>query len=504
MKLSALFVVIALTLARGDDVQVGAEDSRIAASEGKSTPPTAPPAKVDRSPRSVASARETSAELELVKGREFLELDRLGSLALSSDRGKAHRITFGERAWPADEVLFLRFPGRTRGAGPTNGSGSDQKAWLLLFRNGDTLRGKIVSEPPAGGQEEDEDNLHFFAPSLGARPVRVALSAITALVPEASLYGRPGRLRDYPQARAQFLRRLQRMKISGDVVLLRQGTGGSGAEGTRIEGIVEGLTNERLKISSERLGEVEVSYARLRAVVLVQLEDEEDEEDRDNRGKPDAARRPLDVFVRLQDGGNLTARLETLRVGRARLAHPTLGEIEIALEAISEIAFTGGRVSYLSDHEPIHAHEYPGPLFNETDRYAYKRDTNVLYGPLRMSERIYRKGLGVHSYSLLEYALAEDDALFQATIGLDDSARPFSTAAAAADVASVVFRVKVDGKLLFEKAMTWNETPVPVDVPTRGGKKLSLEVDFGGVRGSMNSTLDRANWADARLVKTSD
>ena len=120
-----------------------------------------------------------------------------------------------------------------------------------------------------------------------------------------------------------------------------------------------------------------------------------------------------------------------------------------------------------------------------------------------MAGRIYRKGLGVHSYSLLEYELAPDDARFQATIGLDDSARPFSNAVAASDVATVVFRVKVDGNKLFEKEMSWKDAPVPIEVSIKGDR-LSLEVDFGGVEGSTNSTLDRANWADARLVKSPD
>ena len=72
----------------------------------------------------------------------------------------------------------------------------------------------------------------------------------------------------------------------------------------------------------------------------------------------------------------------------------------------------------------------------------------------------------------------------------------------AADVASVVFRVKVDDKLQFEKALSWRDPPVPLDVQVHDGRRLTLEVDFGGeVPGSMNSTLDRANWAEARLVQ---
>jgi hypothetical protein len=413
--------------------------------------------------------------------------------------GERDLITFGERRWPVAEALFLRFPERDASS---RRNGSPKQPWTVLLRNGDTLRAGIARGPGAAAATagDDEDSLGILARALGERPVDVPLAAITALIAETGLYGRPGRLLDYPQARAQLIRRLRGMKVEEDVVLLRRTTEAGGPQGAQIEGIVEKLTDDGLTISSDRLGAVDVGYGRLKALVLAQLE-----EDAGGEVEPPVPDAPgsLRVHVRLQDGGDLIGRLDALGGARALVHHQILGGVEIGLEHIAEIAFLGGRVTYLSDREPVHVHEYPGPLFNETDRYGHKRDTNVLYGPLRMSGRTFRKGLGVHSYSRLEYALAQDDARFQATIGLDDSARPFTSAVAAADVATVVFRVKVDGKLLFEKAMSWEDEPLPIEVPVKG-ERLSLEVDFGGVAGSMNSTLDRANWADARLVKSPD
>ncbi len=448
----------------------------------------------DTPPAAIPVARESSIEFEHAAGRSVLGPGPLTQLELRTV-GAQTLIAFGERTWPVAEALFLRFPQR--------GASSQKKAWIVLFRNGDSLRANIGVPDADDADAGDEDNLRLLAASLGDRTVEVPLGAITALIAETALFGRPGRLRDYPQARAQLIRRLQGMKVDEDVVLLRRSTGSSGPQGARIEGIMETLTNGSLTINSDRLGDVKVSYDRLKALVLAQIEDDEDKGDEDKGdGKPDAPD-GLRVQMRLQDGSSLVGRLDALGDARARVHHEFLGAVEVELEHLAEIAFLDGRVTYLSDREPAHVREVPGPLFNGTDRYAYKRDTNVLYGPLRMSGRIFRKGLGVHSYSLLEYALAEDDARFRSTIGLDDSARPFSTAVAAADVASVVFRVKVDGKLLFQKAMSWKDAPLPIEVPIKGDK-LSLEVDFGGVAGSMNSTLDRANWADARLVKSPD
>jgi hypothetical protein len=112
-----------------------------------------------------------------------------------------------------------------------------------------------------------------------------------------------------------------------------------------------------------------------------------------------------------------------------------------------------------------------------------------------------RKGLGVHSYSLLEFDLAAEFSRFRATLGLDDSARPEEAQPQGGDEGSVVFRVKLDGKVLFEKGMTWRDPPTPVDLSVEKGRLLALEVDYGPPEGGFNLVRDRANWAEARVVK---
>jgi hypothetical protein len=150
--------------------------------------------------------------------------------------------------------------------------------------------------------------------------------------------------------------------------------------------------------------------------------------------------------------------------------------------------------------EPKTVKETLGPAF--TDLKPFRRDASVLREPLRMAGREHRKGLGVHSYSLLEFDLAGQFARFQALIGLDDSARPRGASTGAEG--SVTFRVRLDGKLLLERPMTWRDAPAPAELDVRGGKTLSLEVDYGGpadIRGIINCALDRADWADARVVQ---
>jgi len=207
------------------------------------------------------------------------------------------------------------------------------------------------------------------------------------------------------------------------------------------------------------------------------------------------------VQVTLRDQSQIPGRLRELRNERLTVDHASLGTVGVSLSEVLEIAFQSGKARYLSDMEPSAVREERGLLFDAKKLLPYRRDRNVLGQPLSLNGRRYRKGLGVHSYCLIEYPLGGAYARFLATVGLDDSARPPSFEMAKLDVGSVVFRVKVDGKVVWEKPMTWRDAPAAVDLPLTGAKALALEVDYGagGVPGLL--TRDRADWAEARVVK---
>jgi hypothetical protein len=205
------------------------------------------------------------------------------------------------------------------------------------------------------------------------------------------------------------------------------------------------------------------------------------------------------VRLALRDGSVLLAAAAALDKGKLTVKHPALGELVLALADLFEIGFLSSRARYLSDLTPARKRESLGAAF--VLKKPFRRDASVLGGPLRLGTRIYQKGLGVHSYSLLEYDLGGEYSRFQAVIGLDAAARPADAETAAADVGSVVFRVHLDGKCLLEKPMTWRDEPAAIELPVAGGRLLGLEVDYGGAPGGMNCALDRADWADARVIR---
>jgi len=156
----------------------------------------------------------------------------------------------------------------------------------------------------------------------------------------------------------------------------------------------------------------------------------------------------------------------------------------------------GTEVCYLSD---LDASDYRHVAYLKIP-WPYRRDRNVLGGPLKVDGRVYGKGLAMHSASRLAYRL-DDSSLanyrhFCAEIALDDAA---SKDAASKD-GSVVFHVY----LLQDK--TWQcvftspvvrggERPLAVSVELGQATGLALAIDYAD-RGDER---DYANWLDARL-----
>ena len=108
---------------------------------------------------------------------------------------------------------------------------------------------------------------------------------------------------------------------------------------------------------------------------------------------------------------------------------------------------------------------------------------------LQMAGRSYRKGIGVHPRTVLEYDIGGAYRTFAAVIGLD---------ASAGKDAAVTFRVSADGKELLRKDMSRDEPPQTVALPLGGVKRLVLEVDFGPDGIDLG---DHADWADARVAR---
>ena len=121
---------------------------------------------------------------------------------------------------------------------------------------------------------------------------------------------------------------------------------------------------------------------------------------------------------------------------------------------------------------------------------------NPLHQPamkLRIKDKEYQHGLGHHASGEIVVDLAGQFQTFQAEVGIQWQGGQ--------DQASVIFRVLVDDKKVFDSGvMREGDAPRPIKISVAGADELTLVADDAGD----GITCDCANWADARLDSRSD
>ncbi|GEM_PF-6244589 len=125
-------------------------------------------------------------------------------------------------------------------------------------------------------------------------------------------------------------------------------------------------------------------------------------------------------------GTRLTGTLTSMTGTTLHLDHVIVKDVPVPVAAVRAIYFVHGRVAYLSDLPTSAVRERPfiyDPERPENSPFPFRRDGAVVQGgPLTIKTREFRKGLGVHSYSALEFKPAGAYSRFCASVGLDKEA----------------------------------------------------------------------------------
>ncbi len=197
----------------------------------------------------------------------------------------------------------------------------------------------------------------------------------------------------------------------------------------------------------------------------------------------------LTAWVGFKDGSRLLAQKLTLDGQQCRLTTTGGVELEPRPADITALQPLGGHSKYLSDLAP---QSYRHVSYLSTS-WPYRRDQNVLGGPLRAKNRLYLKGLGLHSAAELVYAL-DGARRFDTELAIDDqtAGRGSVTLRVQVDDGSGTWRTRYDSPVVRGGA-----APVPVSVDVRGAKRIRLWIDFA----DRGDELDHADLLDARLVK---
>ncbi|MBX9789860.1 MAG: NPCBM/NEW2 domain-containing protein [Pirellulales bacterium] len=248
--------------------------------------------------------------------------------------------------------------------------------------------------------------------------------------------------------------------------------------GDRLKGTLKAVRPEAIELETE-IGPATIEIARVAGIVF----------------NPALAARhratALVALVGLADGSLLVVNelvLAPAAKGKSSLATLKTASGITGHAAASELVYLqplGGRVDYLSDLEPQSYRHIP----YLSVAWPYQADRTASGNWLRAANRWWPKGLGMHSAARLTYDLKPEHARFEAELAIDAAAGPRG---------SVVCRVYVDNKERFvSEVLRGGAAPVSVSVDVRGGKRVSLIVDFA----DRADELDYADWLAARLVR---
>ncbi|MBI3270704.1 MAG: NPCBM/NEW2 domain-containing protein [Planctomycetes bacterium] len=209
------------------------------------------------------------------------------------------------------------------------------------------------------------------------------------------------------------------------------------------------------------------------------------------------------AIVECARGSRLTGKLTSLKPGAVTLTTLYGNTLSIPVGSVASIFFKNGRCVYLSDLVPAKVVEYDyfpgsGPADGPGEPlYPFQKDRGLQDARrISVKGKEYRKGLAVHSYCELTYALDGKFKRFLSAVGFEDQAEPPSD-----PPGPLRFAVLADGKKLFDSGpLKWESKPAEVDVPVEGVKELRIVCDFGGdiLDGNI---LGRGAWAGARLIR---
>lgn len=240
-----------------------------------------------------------------------------------------------------------------------------------------------------------------------------------------------------------------------------------GGEQAELEGIIGDLGEERISFTID--GEkVDVRRERVRALYFAITRK--------------VANSSITVF---EVSGNRwpVQKIEWNKLG-VTLSGESIGSQLRQASDIARIDYSGDRVTYLSDLDPVT--EEHVPYFDTS--WPMQRDCNFTNGPIRMGKKSYRKGLVIHSKTTVTYSLDSQYQQLQLTADLENDAGPLGHA---------VLQFIVDNKVVKELPITADSAPIDLNIDVKDARQLSIVVDYG----ALADLGDHVALGNARLVK---
>jgi hypothetical protein len=271
--------------------------------------------------------------------------------------------------------------------------------------------------------------------------------------------------------------------------------------GARLEGTLKAFTKAGIEIERGDLGSGDIPYKDLAAVFV----------DNERQALPDELR----VVARLADGSAVVL-TRGFRVAAGQLSGetPTGLAVRIPTSRVAALSFVGGSFVHLSDLAPTEVKREP--FFPLPEGAAAEATLDFLY-PVRLDRspdnnvislagQRYFKGIGVRPRTEMTFDLGGRFKAFEAVCGIDDEVLGPGYGRGAG-TGSVVFSVKVDGKVAYESPpVQGGRAPAVVNLPVAGARTLTLVVSLVPPEKTQKGTpdtpeLDNAVWARPLLIR---
>jgi hypothetical protein len=178
------------------------------------------------------------------------------------------------------------------------------------------------------------------------------------------------------------------------------------------------------------------------------------------------------VLCKVHDAGKnvLVASTVTKTAAGYEVVTPAGLKVEYAtLLLLARLDFSKGKLTYLSDLEPVKVQE--SSSLEGLDHY--RRDKNLDGGALKIKGEVYGKGLALHAYTELVYDIGGAYKDFKAVLGVDDQVGGDTPA-----------RVTIEGderELFSAEVSRKDKKPVPVSVNVKNVKQLKIVVRSGAL-----------------------
>ncbi|HTN75641.1 MAG TPA: NPCBM/NEW2 domain-containing protein [Pirellulaceae bacterium] len=247
----------------------------------------------------------------------------------------------------------------------------------------------------------------------------------------------------------------------------------------QLEGVVGDVTEEKVLFTYDDQ-QIPVARAKVEGVVYFHA----------------AGRELPDPLCRVDDvtGSRWNVKSLTLSGEALQLVSTSGVKAELPLNRWRQLDYSAGKIVYLSDLEPeteTWTNYYGGSAVSPqlAKLFAPRRDRSFSGDALTVDGQEYRKGLAIHSRTLLEYRLQGKFNKFLAVAGIDQQVRT---------AGNIKLVVSLDGKKLSEYTIASDdEAPVVIEHDIQGGRKLSLFVDYG----TGLDLSDRLHLGNARVTK---